>query len=191
MHSNIRNRLFSLLLTFAMLCSLLPATALATEDGADSGTPVACTQGEGCEADSHDEGCPLYAEPEEETEDSVEDEPDDMTNAVIAALYPTEVVEDDPADVDSWKNCKTCSKDNPHMIYTTADLDKIRTHYDDKIESITGYFKLANDIVFDNADFAEGGAFYNGGKGFEPIGVYGKPVNGSTVTATTVTMSLS
>lgn len=107
MHSNIRNRLFSLLLTFAMLCSLLPATALATEDGADSGTPVACTQGEGCEADSHDEGCPLYAEPEEETEDSVEDEPDDMTNAVIAALYPTEVVEDDPADVDSWKNCKT------------------------------------------------------------------------------------
>lgn len=36
MHSNIRNRLFSLLLTFAMLCSLLPATALATEDGGDA-----------------------------------------------------------------------------------------------------------------------------------------------------------
>ena len=32
MHSNIRNRLFSLLLTFAMLCSLLPATALAAEE---------------------------------------------------------------------------------------------------------------------------------------------------------------
>ena len=118
----------------------------------------------------HDEGCPLYVAPE------------DQSSALIVSLPdPAVIVEDDPADVDSWKNCRTCSEDNPHMIYTTADLDKIRTHYDDEIGSITGYFKLANDIVFDNADFAEGGAFYNGGKGFEPIGVYGKPVDGSTV----------
>ena len=119
MHSNIRNRLFSLLLTFAMLFALFPTSALAADSGAQ---------------------------------------------------LP-----------DSWENCTACSAENPHMIYTTADLDKIRTHYDDEIGSITGYFKLDNDIVFDNADFAEDGAFYNGGKGFEPIGVYGKPVNGSTV----------
>ena len=119
MHSNIRNRLFSLLLTFAMLFALFPTSALAADSGAQ---------------------------------------------------LP-----------DNWKNCTACSAENPHMIYTTADLDKIRTHYDDEIGSITGYFKLDNDIVFDNADFAEDGAFYNGGKGFEPIGVYGKPVNGSTV----------
>lgn len=118
----------------------------------------------------HDEGCPLYVAPE------------DQSSALIVSLPdPAVIVEDDPADVDSWENCTTCSEDKPHMIYTTADLDKIRTHYDDEIGSITGYFKLANDIVFDNADFAEDGAFYNEGKGFEPIGVYGKPVNGSTV----------
>ena len=40
MHSNIRNRLFSLLLTFAMLCSLLPATALAAEEENSGELPV-------------------------------------------------------------------------------------------------------------------------------------------------------
>ena len=36
--------------------------------------------------------------------------------------------------------------------------------------TITGYFKLANDIVFSDSDFAEGGAFYNDGWGWTPIG---------------------
>lgn len=34
MHSNIRNRLFSLLLTFAMLFALFPTSALAADSGA-------------------------------------------------------------------------------------------------------------------------------------------------------------
>ena len=121
MHSNIRNRLFSLLLTFAMLFALFPTSALAADSGAQ---------------------------------------------------LP-----------DSWENCTACSAENPHLISTKEDLNKIRTHTytEGSTSTITGYFKLANDIVFDNADFAAGGAFYNGGKGFEPIGVYGKPVNGSTV----------
>ena len=121
MHSNIRNRLFSLLLTFAMLFALFPTSALAADSGAQ---------------------------------------------------LP-----------DSWENCTACSAENPHLISTKEDLNKIRTHTytEGSTSTITGYFKLANDIVFDNADFAAGGAFYNGGKGFEPIGVYGKPVDGSTV----------
>ena len=121
MHSNIRNRLFSLLLTFAMLFALFPTSALAADSGAQ---------------------------------------------------LP-----------DNWENCTDCSAENPHLISTKEDLNKIRTHThtEGSTSTITGYFKLANDIVFDNADFAEDGAFYNGGKGFEPIGVYGKPVNGSTV----------
>ncbi|HHY43183.1 MAG TPA: hypothetical protein GX514_10135, partial [Thermoanaerobacterales bacterium] len=54
------------------------------------------------------------------------------------------------------------------MIYTKSDLNEIRNHVVDG--KITGYFKLANDIVFDDADFEEGGEFYNDGMGWIPIG---------------------
>ena len=88
-----RNRIFSCLLILCILCSLLPATALATEDGADSGTPVACTQGEGCEADSHDEGCPLYKAPEDTVNGADELTAVEQLAEMIAALP-------DYADVD-------------------------------------------------------------------------------------------
>ena len=142
------------MMTFFLLASVVPTAALAVAPCADT---------EGCTLEAGHEGeCVTTPDELEEPADSVEDEPDDMTNAVIAALYPTEVVEDDGTDVDSWENCKTCSKDNPHMIYTTADLDKIRTHThtENGITTITGYFKLANDIVFRDEDFEENGAFY-------------------------------
>ena len=48
-------------------------------------------------------------------------------------------------------------------IYTKADLDAVRNN-------LTGNYILMNDIVFTDADFAEGGDFYNGGKGWSPIG---------------------
>ena len=31
-------------------------------------------------------------------------------------------------DEEEWEDCNECSKDNPHLIATTADLDKVRTH---------------------------------------------------------------
>ena len=48
-------------------------------------------------------------------------------------------------------------------IYTKEDLNAIRN-------DLSGKYLLMNDIVFIEADFAEGGEFYNTGKGWEPIG---------------------
>jgi uncharacterized repeat protein (TIGR02543 family) len=48
-------------------------------------------------------------------------------------------------------------------IYTTADLDNIRN-------DLGGKYILMNDIVFSDADFQVGGAFYNSGNGWIPIG---------------------
>ena len=70
---------------------------------------------------------------------------------------------------ENWTGCTACSEKSPHMISTKADLDHIRTHLGGD-GHVNGYFKLANDIVFDKADFEGGGAFYNGGLGWMPIG---------------------
>lgn len=90
-------------------------------------------------------------------------------NAVTAALYPVKTLDAPVSDDVSWKSCKACSEDNPHMISTTAELDKIRTHIDSNSARITGYFKLTNDIAFKDADFQEGGAYYNQGAGWIPL----------------------
>ena len=68
-----------------------------------------------------------------------------------------------------WTGCTACSEESPHRISTKADLDHIRTHLGED-GHVNGYFKLANDIVFDKADFKEGGDFYRGGCGWLPIG---------------------
>ncbi len=52
---------------------------------------------------------------------------------------------------------------NPYKISTTAQLNNVRNHLD-------AHFMLVNDIVFTEADFEEGGEFYNYGQGFMPIG---------------------
>ena len=59
---------------------------------------------------------------------------------------------------ENWTGCTACSEESPHMISTKADLDHIRTHLGGD-GHVNGYFKLANDIVFDKADFEEGGDF--------------------------------
>lgn len=73
---------------------------------------------------------------------------------------------------ESWEECDSCSKEHPHLISTTLDLDKIRTHThtENGVTTITGYFKLSNDIVFADEDFEEGGSFYNDGQTWIPIG---------------------
>jgi len=48
-------------------------------------------------------------------------------------------------------------------ISTKAELNNVRYNLD-------GNYYLVNDIVFTNDDFAVGGAFYNGGAGWSPIG---------------------
>ncbi len=48
-------------------------------------------------------------------------------------------------------------------ISTAEQLSNIRNDLD-------GNYRLVNDIIFTPADFAEGGAFYNDGAGWDPIG---------------------
>ncbi len=55
------------------------------------------------------------------------------------------------------------TESDPFRVSSKEDLDKVRLNLD------AHYYQTA-DITFTEADFAAGGAFYNDGKGFEPIG---------------------
>ncbi len=55
------------------------------------------------------------------------------------------------------------TKNDPYLISTKAQLDLVQ--YD-----LSAHYRLQNDIIFTAEDFASGGAFYNDGKGFCPIG---------------------
>ena len=61
---------------------------------------------------------------------------------------------------------------NPYVITTTAHLNNIR-------KDLNAYYVLGADIVFSDADFAENGAFYNEGNGWQPIGSQSFPFAGS------------
>ncbi|MBR2327955.1 MAG: hypothetical protein IKA51_04985 [Clostridia bacterium] len=52
-------------------------------------------------------------------------------------------------------------------VYTKADLNNVRSN-------LSGNYILMNDIEFTAADYAENGSYYNGGKGFAPIGSDGQ-----------------
>lgn len=52
---------------------------------------------------------------------------------------------------------------NPYLIETKEQLNNVR--YD-----LDAHYKMITDIMFADADFAKGGAFYNDGAGWAPIG---------------------
>ena len=52
---------------------------------------------------------------------------------------------------------------SPYLIANKTHLDNVRNY-------LSADFKLIADIEFTDADFQDGGDFYNGGAGFEPIG---------------------
>lgn len=54
------------------------------------------------------------------------------------------------------------TEEDPYLIETKDHLDNVRRH-------LSSHFKLIADIVFTEADFAEGGDFYNDGTGWIPI----------------------
>ena len=64
------------------------------------------------------------------------------------------------------------SESYPYKISTKEQLDHIREHLD-------ASFVLTDDVVFTPDDFAEGGAFYNSGAGWEPIGNWEIPFTGT------------
>ncbi len=74
------------------------------------------------------------------------------------------------AATETWENCTACSAENPHVISTKAELNKVREHKNTANNVIDGYFKLGNDVAFEASDFAEGGEYYNGGEGWNAIG---------------------
>ena len=57
-------------------------------------------------------------------------------------------------------------------ISTKEDLNNVRNN-------LTGKYYLTQDIVFTEADFAAGGAFYNEGEGWQPIGSEENPFSGT------------
>lgn len=52
--------------------------------------------------------------------------------------------------------------DDPYLISNVTHLNNVRYY-------LSSCFKLINDITFTDADYSEGGIFYNEGKGWEPI----------------------
>lgn len=63
-----KKQILSWLLVMCMICSLLPATALAVEGDADGKPPTACTEADGCTLEAGHEGdCVLSGEPKDTT----------------------------------------------------------------------------------------------------------------------------
>lgn len=56
------------------------------------------------------------------------------------------------------------TEENPYLISNKIHLNNVRNYLD-------AHFKMVANIEFAEADFADGGMFYNGGQGWEPIGV--------------------
>ena len=61
---------------------------------------------------------------------------------------------------------------DPYLISTTAQLNNVRKY-------LGAHFKMMCDVEFTKADFATGGALYNGGAGWEPIGTKDSPFTGT------------
>lgn len=160
-----KKRILASFLSLLLVLSLMPTSALAAEESSEVPTE------------------PIVVEPVEPAKEPTEpEEPAEEPEIPLTDLTPAEPVENDSvadtvlsSDTDSWENCTACSEGQPHMIKTKEDLNKIRTHLSADGTKTTGYFKLATNIVFEPSDFEDGGAFYNDGHGFEPIGVFQKP----------------
>lgn len=74
----------------------------------------------------------------------------------------------------------TGSEIDPYLIETKEQLNNVRYNLD-------AHYKLIADIVYTDDDFAEGGFFYNNGKGWNPIGsdvknIFTGSFNGSNYT---------
>lgn len=66
----------------------------------------------------------------------------------------------------------TGTESDPFLIASASQLSNMRNHLD-------AHFELVADISFSDADFAEGGNFYNKGNGWVPIGDETAPFSGT------------
>ncbi|MBQ2764084.1 MAG: hypothetical protein IJF43_03480, partial [Firmicutes bacterium] len=66
----------------------------------------------------------------------------------------------------------TGTEADPYLIADKYQLNNVRNYTD-------AHFKMVNDVIFTEADFAKGGDFYNGGIGWEPIKWFSGVFNGN------------
>ena len=64
------------------------------------------------------------------------------------------------------------TENNPYIIGKKEHLNNVRNYPD-------SCFELVVDLTFEEADFAEGGDFYNQGNGWDPIGTEELPLSGT------------
>ena len=62
--------------------------------------------------------------------------------------------------------------ESPYLVSDTTQLNSVRKYPD-------AHFRMTKDIEFSDADFAEGGAFYNNDAGWQPIGDESAPFTGT------------
>jgi len=60
----------------------------------------------------------------------------------------------------------------PYLIESKAHLNNVRNYR-------SAHFKMTADVTFIEADFAEGGTYYNNGTGWKPIGTSSSPFKGT------------
>ena len=67
------------------------------------------------------------------------------------------------------------TEESPYLISNKTHLNNVRNHLD-------AHFLMVADIEFNEADFAQGGELYNGGQGWEPIGIFSGVFDGNGYT---------
>lgn len=86
---------------------------------------------------------------------------------LILSLVPVQVFADTAAMQSSGEEISdfaggSGTADDPYLISNVTHLNNVRYY-------LSSCFKMINDITFTDADYAEGGAFYNEGMGWDPI----------------------
>lgn len=93
-----------------------------------------------------------------------------LSIAIIITTMPLGVVTASAVTIEFAGGSGT--EPDPYLIETKDHLNNVRNNLD-------AHFKMISDITFTDADFEEGGAFYNSGNGWLPIGTdYDSPFNG-------------
>lgn len=114
-------KIVSLLLSAALVGTMLPTAALAAEDSGANSSPFVCTADESCTAESHEENCPLYEMPEDENEEPpvLETVPTETVPPKENALASAPVDAEGDKTVPGWVNN---NNGHPKQIQETFDF---------------------------------------------------------------------
>ena len=85
-----------------------------------------------------------------------------LTAMVVVIAFPTGAITVSAENTTDFLGGEG-TEEKPYLISTKKHLNNVRKYLD-------AHFLMVTDIKFVDADFAEGGDFYNDGQGWEPIG---------------------